>query len=266
MSLKEVQERIRKKKRRRRKRLITLLLILLSISAGIFAVKAPYFRIGNVLVQGNEKIPTALIENEAEDLLGQNIFLYHGDDLETFMQSQPYFQDMEIQRKFPSDLVITITEKKPEVNYYHEGIVSLLTKNGVLLEAGANPIEGVTLVDQVTLPGLGENIYRDHPEKIKVLEEFRYLQERNISDISFTEIDLTDMKNIRTYYNELEIRLGYPDSLKEKLNAAINIISGGQLEAVKGYIDLAYVEEPVVYDEAMIETPTDGSETPTDGN
>lgn len=259
-----MQERIKKKKRRRRKRLISFLLLLLFLSAGIFAVKAPYFKISGVTIQGNEKIATSLMDGETGRLLGQNIFLFDRDGLEEFLRNQPYFQDMDINRKFPSSLIVTITEKKPEVNYYQDGIVSLLTKDGLLLETGANPVDGVTLLDQVLLPELGENIYRESPEKISVLEEFRYLQERNISEISFLEIDLSDMKNIRTYYKDLEIRLGYPDSMKEKLNAAINIISGGQLESVKGYIDLAYVEEPVVFDEAKLETPTEGIETPSD--
>ena len=257
MALKEIQERIRKKKMKRRRRMMFFLLILLMISLGIFVTNAPYLDIQSVSIIGNEKIPSALIESETEKLLGQNIFLFSSDDTKAFFERQPYYKYMKIKRVFPSSIEITVEEKKAEVNYYKDGVISLATREGILLEIGANAVEGVTLIDQISLPGLGENIYEEHPDKIKVLKEFKYLQERNISEINFTDLDLRDMTNIRTYYKNLEVRLGYADSLKEKLNAAINIISDGNLQDVKGYVDLSYVEEPVVFDESRVPAPNE---------
>ncbi len=255
MSLKEVQDRIKKRKMRRRRRFRLFFLILFMISSGIFVTKAPYFNIQSISITGNEKISSDLIENETGSLIGQNIFLFSADDTKAFFEKQPYFEHMKMKRVFPSTIRISVEEKKAEVNYYKDGIISLATREGILLEIGSNAVEGVTLKDEIDLPELGANIYEEYPEKVKVLEEFRYLQERNISEITFSELDLRDMTYIRTYYKNLEVRLGYPDSLKEKLNAAINIISDGNLQEVKGYIDLSYVEKPVVYDESRITAP-----------
>lgn len=240
---------------RRRRRLKFFLLVLIMISSGIFVTNAPYFDVKSVSITGNEKISSDLITGETDKLLGENILLFSADDTRAFFENQPYFEHMKLKRVFPSTIKITIQEKKAEVNYYKDGVISLATREGILLEIGANAVEGVTLKDEIGLPELGTNIYEEHPEKVKILEEFRYLQERNISEIGFTELDLRDMTYIRTYYNDLEVRLGYPDSLKEKLNAAINIISDGKLQQVKGYIDLSYVEKPVVYDEARVTDP-----------
>lgn len=266
MGLQEVQERIRKRKKKRRRRITLLLLSIVMISLGIFVTNAPYFNISGIIIEGNEKIPSSLIEEEGKKLTGENIFLFSSDEMEESIGKQPYLEDMRITRKFPSTLVVKISEKKAEVNYYKDGITSLLTREGVLLETGTNPVEGVTLIDQAELPKLGENLYPESQDKIKVLEEFRYLQERNISEIIFTKIDLSDMTNIRTYYNDLEIRLGYTDSLKEKLNAAINIISEGNLSTVKGYVDISYVDEPVVFDETKLAEPTEDVESPVNGD
>jgi len=255
VSLKEVQDRIKKRKMRRRRRLKFFLLTIIMISSGIFVTNAPYFKVQTISITGNEKISSDLITRETDRLLGENILLYSADDTKAFFEKQPYFEHMKMKRVFPSTIEITIEEKKAEVNYYKDGVISLATREGVLLEIGANAVEGVTLKDDIELPDLGANIYEEYPEKVKILEEFRYLQERNISEISFSELDLRDMTYIRTYYKNLEVRLGYPDSLKEKLNAAINIISDGNLQAVKGYIDLSYVEKPVVYDESRITDP-----------
>ena len=255
VSLKEVQDRIKKRKMRRRRRLKLFFLILFMISSGIFVTKAPYFNIQSISITGNEKISSELIENETDSLVGQNIFLFSADDTKAFFEKQPYYEHMKMKRVFPSTIKISVEEKKAEVNYSKDGIISLMTREGILLEIGSNAVEGVTLKDEIDLPELGANIYEEFPEKVKVLEEFTYLQERNISEISFSELDLRDMTYIRTYYKNLEVRLGYPDSLKEKLNAAINIISDGNLQEVKGYIDLSYVEKPVVYDESRITDP-----------
>ncbi|MFH5836377.1 cell division protein FtsQ/DivIB [Proteiniclasticum sp. C24MP] len=260
MSLKEVQDRIRKKKKKRRRRVMLFLLFLIMISAGIAVTHAPFFDIQSVSVTGNDKIPSPLIERETDKLLGENILLLSMHETEGFFRKQPYFRHMKMKRIFPSTIEITIEEKKAEVNYYKDGVISLATREGVLLEIGANAVDGVTLTDEITLPELGENIYEAYPEKVKILEEFRYLQERNISDIRFTELDLRDMTNIRTYFKDLEVRLGYPDSLKEKLNTAINIISDGNLHGVKGYVDLSYVEKPVVFDETKVIEPTEDDE------
>lgn len=243
-----------------------LLLIIAVISLGVFVTNAPYFEISSVIIEGNDKIPSSLIEEEGNRLIGENILLFSSDDLEENLGKQPYLEDIQISRKFPSSIVVAVKEKKAEVNYYKDGVISLLTREGTLLETGANKVEGVTLVDQVELPKLGENLYSESPDKMKVLEEFRYLQERNISEVIFTEIDLSDMKNIRTYYNDLEIRLGYTDSLKDKLNAAINIISEGNLSSVKGYVDISYVDEPVVFDETKLEAPTEDEESSENGD
>lgn len=255
VSLKEVQDRIKKRKMRRRRRVKFFLLTLIMISSGIFVTNAPYFDVQSVSITGNDKIPSEVITNETDKLLGENILLLSADETKAFFEKQPYFEHMKMKRVFPSTIRITIEEKKAEVNYYKDGVISLATREGILLEIGANAVDGVTLKDDIKLPELGANIYEEHPEKVKILEEFRYLQERNISEISFTELDLRDMTYIRTYYRNLEVRLGYPDSLKEKLNAAINIISDGNLQGVKGYIDLSYVEKPVVYDESRVTAP-----------
>jgi len=258
MGLKEVQEKIKKRKRRRRRRILTFLFLALLMAIGIFLVKAPVFSITEVELVGNVKIPSDVIQSELEGLKGQNIFIFKDEEIKEILGYQSYFEGMDVKRSFPDKVIFTIREKKPEVNYNNGGTVSLLTREGVLLEVGANPIlDAVTLIDNAPIPELGVNLYQEDIKKSTLLEEFRYLQERNISSTKFLTLDLRDMKNIKTFYNDLEVRLGYPDSLKDKLNRAINIIEGASLEATKGYIDLSFYENPVVFPETAVESPVE---------
>lgn len=230
------------------------------MAIGIFLVKAPVFSITEVELAGNVKIPGNVIQSELEGLKGQNIFIFSDKKIREILGYQSYFEGLDVKRYFPRKVVFTIREKKPEVNYNNGGTVSLLTRDGILLEVGANPIEdAVTLIDTAPIPELGVNLYQEDQKKATLLEEFRYLQERNISSTKFLTLDLRDMKNIKTYYNDLEVRLGYSDSLKDKLNRAINIIEGASLEATKGYIDLSFYENPVVFPETAVESPVETS-------
>lgn len=257
MSLKEIQERIERKKRRRKKRILTVLLMF-ALSAGVvFLLKAPYFMVEKVTVSGQMEIPKGFVEESARALFGENIFLMKTQTITEHLKKHPYFSSAEIKRVLPNGISIKVKEHTAKVNYYSNGVYSLLTEQGQLLDVGANPIEGVTLIDTRPLPELGANIYEDAPEKMRILETFVVLHERNTSVVELPVLDLTESSNIRTYYHDTEIRLGYGDSLKEKLNAAINIILSGHLDEVKGYLDLAYVDDPVIFDAGRITTPSD---------
>lgn len=257
MSLKEIQERIERKKRRRKKRILTVLLMF-ALSAGVvFLLKAPYFMVEKVTVSGQMEIPKGFVEESARPLFGENIFLMKTQTITEHLKKHPYFLSAEIKRVLPNGISIKVKEHTAKVNYYSNGVYSLLTEQGQLLDVGANPIEGVTLIDTRPLPELGANIYEDAPEKMRILETFVVLHERNTSVVELPVLDLTESSNIRTYYHDTEIRLGYGDSLKEKLNAAINIILSGHLDEVKGYLDLAYVDDPVIFDAGRITTPSD---------
>lgn len=251
MSLRDVQDRIKAKKRKRRKRILTVLFLAMLVACGVYLTHAPYFSVQRLKITGNEKIELRHLESQGAFLLGQNIFLLKQGSLKEQLSSHPYFLEVEVRRILPDGVHLYIKERVAEVNYYNQGVVSLLTGEGILLEVGADPILGPMLIEELSLPELGAPIYEEASAKKKVLMEFTDLMKRNTSSIQFQEIDLRDETNIRTYYKNLEIRLGYGDSLKAKLNAAINIILDGQLEEVHGYVDVSYLAHPVVFDEAL---------------
>lgn len=262
MGLKEIQLRIQQKKRKKRRRILRFFLLLLIIGFAVFLLRAPYFDVSSVSVSGHHKIEEQFVKDQAAPFLGNNIFLLKMDSLTPHLKRHPYFESAFVKRVLPNGISIHITERTGKVNYYVKGVVSILSEDGILLEVGANPIEGITLRDTLDIPELGKNLYESQPEKQKVLKEFIDLRERNTSEIDFTTIDLSDKTNIKIYYGEQEIRLGYGDSLQDKLNAAINVILAGHLDNIKGYLDLSYLENPVIFDETRIETPAeDGAET-----
>lgn len=251
MSLQEVQEKIRLRKKKRRRRRMTFLGFLLLMAGIIFLLKAPMFQITEVTVSGNDRIPLDLIQSELDGLKGQNIFTFNGKVIKEVLSHQEYFETLSFTRKLPAGLGIELKERKAEVAMVSGGVTYLLTRNSIVLEMGGNLEEGMTILrDDAPLPELGEKLYEEESEKGKLLREFRYLQERNISETYLDTIDLRDMTKVRTVYQGMEIILGYGDDLKDKLNKAINIIEGGNLQGKTGYIDMSYPEKPVLFTEA----------------
>ncbi|WP_152975112.1 cell division protein FtsQ/DivIB [Youngiibacter fragilis] len=255
MSLEEIQEKINRRKRRKRRRRMIIIIMLLLAGAAAFLTNSPMFDVTEVQVTGNSKISSELFAVEVDSLKGQNIFLFDMDMLLGILSRQPYFSSIETRRTLPGKIDIEIQEKKAEICYLKDGVTYLLERNSTLLEIGGNPSQGMTfLVDSTEVPALGERLYSEDSRKGIFVKEFRYLQERNISDTMLETIDLTDMAKIRTHYKEIDIILGYDDSLRDKLNKAINIIEGGSLQDKKGYIDLSYPEKPVVFIEPLQDT------------
>lgn len=271
MALMDVKERIRKKKQRRRRRILFVLTIIVLTALGVTAMTSSWLDVKKISFNGNTEIPTSFLDQEAKVIMGENLLLVSKNDVLTFLGNHPYYQDVQVKKKFPDEIVLEISEKVAEVNYINQGVVNLLTKEGILLETATNLLEGgLMLLDHKILPEEGENIYSDDESIQKIVQEFRELQIRNRSEIEFDTLDLREMTNIKTYYEDLEIWLGYPESIKEKLNAAINIILDGQIHSTVGYIDVSYLENPVVFDESLmtpqepIETPQEPIETPAE--
>lgn len=250
MSLQEVQEKIRLKKKKRKRRRMMFLCFLLLTAGGIFLLKAPLFQITEVTVSGNDRISLELIQSELNGLEGQNIFTFRGKVIEEVLSHQEYFESLTFTRILPAGLNIELKERKAEVAMVSGGVTYLLTRNSIVLEMGGNLEEGMTiLMDDAVPPELGEKLYEEESEKGKLLREFRYLQERNISETYLDTIDLRDMAKVRTTYQGMDIILGFGDGLKDKLNKAINIIEGGNLQGKTGYIDMSYPEKPVLFTE-----------------
>lgn len=252
MGLQEVQEKIRVRKMKKRRRKVMFLCFLLLTAGIVFLLKAPLFQITEVTVSGNDRISLALIQSELDGLRGQNIFTFHGKVVEEVLSHQEYFESLSFRRTLPAGLAIELKERKAEVAFVNGGVTYLMTRNSIVLEMGGNLEEGMTiLIDDAIPPALGEKLYEEESEKGKLLREFRYLQERNISETYLDTIDLTDMAKVRTVYQGMDIILGYGDGLKDKLNKAINIIEGGNLQGKTGYIDMSYPEKPVLFTETV---------------
>jgi len=90
------------------------LVILLALGLAIFSLgKSSVLQIRQIGVKGNIKITTEEIQGRLGSFMGENLLLIDENEVQAKMSSDKRINQIEIKRKWPSTLLIQLTEKKP---------------------------------------------------------------------------------------------------------------------------------------------------------
>ncbi|WP_097025800.1 cell division protein FtsQ/DivIB [Clostridium peptidivorans] len=240
-------------KRRRRKfvkKLVLSLLFLIGVLMTLL-LKHPYFNIKDIKVNNNKNISISSVIETSKLSKGNNIFYIDLDSAKKNLLKDPYILDAEMKRELPSTLVVTVKEREA-VFYGNNGNRYLvLDKNGVVLEER----QDIKNMNLVKLQGFDENkskvgqpIVVDDERKIETARELSALLGSKKDNYGISTVDIHDITNIKVYYNNICIKLGNNERLEEKLNKAFNIaFQKEELKGKKGYIDVSFEGNPVVF-------------------
>lgn len=239
----------RRKNKRKLKKTIIFIIFLISLFFTLL-FKAPYFNITNVEVVNNKIMSNDDIIKSSGIELGKNIFYINKKSYIDSIKTNPYVLNVEIKRKFPSTILIKVQERVPSYYIQISDSFYILDDESRLLEVKKELIndeliklEGLELSNIA----LGDNLLPIDDRRLQWLEEYVKLMKYNTSSIKFTSIDLSDLLNVKLYHHNMKIIIGTLDDLKTKLNKAINILSYENIKDSKGYIDISFNGNPVVY-------------------
>ena len=137
--------RIKKRKSIWRNRFFWLGILGLVILGGIFylLVFSAFFRIGKVIVSGNEKIPKERIQDIVKENLERKIIFFKSKSIflidlkkikENVLNIFPKIAEIEITRDFPDTLNLKVTERKEVGIFCHQNACFLLDKEGIIFE------------------------------------------------------------------------------------------------------------------------------------
>lgn len=240
---------ILKKKRRKMRKKIILISIILIVVLGLILVKTPYFNIKKVVVNNNSIITKEKIIEE-NTVLNQNIFLLNTSSLKKKILSNPYIKEVKISRKLPNELVINVKERNAAFVVIDGADFYVLNENLIIMEKKKS-MDGLQLP---TLTGLkienrflGEPMSTD-PERIKILKEIGETLVKN--KIKVNSVDVANINNIIINKGEVKILLGDEEGLNEKLAKMVNILKDPSGNFEKGYIDISFNGNPVIYNES----------------
>lgn len=236
----------RRKKMFRKKCLLLMILLLTVLFTLCF--KLPIFNIKNIDVTNNKNISKKEILKLSDVYCGNNIFYVDFNKIKDNILSNPYINKVEIKMKLPNTLIINVTERK--IDYYLTA-----NNNNIIIDSDGIVVENKKSIGNMKLTklsgisakkfDLGKQLDCDDIKKIQAIKTFSKFVTTKDNKFRITSIDLTDLTDIKVYYNNMCVKIGDTYNLKNKLNKAINILIGINKEGAKGYIDVSYDGNPV---------------------
>lgn len=206
----------KKQKRFRTRFYIIICSIVLLIAGFIFSVSG-FFTVDSIEVQGNSHYTAEEIINMAHATAGRNI-LYNdgGDEMEEYLEQNPYIKKATVTRRLPSTLVIKVKERTERMAFKYDDDYLLMDESGILLKKTRNePMVTIVEGNIVSKIKLGERIGTEDDELMKQTTDL--IKTMIASDMYFVRVDMSDRKQVRAYiYDTLVARADY-DTLMENL-------------------------------------------------
>ncbi|MDP4177026.1 MAG: FtsQ-type POTRA domain-containing protein [Bacillota bacterium] len=239
---------IKRRRRKLLKRCLLLAITLISILV-ILCFKLPVFNIAELSVENNKIISSKDIIKLSKINKGSNIFYINIYRSKNSILNNPYISKVQIYRKLPNKCIIFVTERTAEYYNFIGNDFYIVDGNGIVLEKKSS-ITGMKLSKlngfDFSKASVGKQLPSNNNKKFDVISSISSLM--NMVNINVTLLDVSDLNNIQIYFNNLCIKLGNNENLEKKLNAAINIFNSNEsYKTAKGYIDVSYDGDPVIY-------------------
>ncbi len=232
-------QRVKVHRRKRRSNLNTyyaLAVVFVAIIVLILCMTV-FFNVKTINIQGVSLYTTEQILAVGGVNNGVNLIRTDTDAVETRLKNTlVYIDDVQVSRKYPSELEIQVTEAVKAAQIEQDGRYYILSESGRILEADVPLDSELTLIKGFELISLepGSELESQDEFKTRILEEIvseiKVLEFENIN-----EIDLTDRTDIRmTYDNRIEIQLGSSVDIEHKLSHIKAVIDKSLSDSYEG--------------------------------
>lgn len=221
---------IRHRKRRKRSyTLYYLLLLFFVLISGVTLSLTVFFNIETITVNGSSL-------NSAEQIIGQsgikkgdNLFRINPEKSENLLKNNMNNIDaVQIERKFPSTLVINVTDAVPTYYAADGNSYTVISEGNRILDTGMakEQVTSYIRLEGLDVSGLqkGDFIEEKDDNKLELLQKIKQAAAQN-ELTNITAINLTnDVELSIEIENRLTVRLGNSTELSYKINFAKNII------------------------------------------
>lgn len=235
------------------KRTILVLVVLFTILITL-ALTLPEFNLAEVKVSGTEIIPEEAILETANLDIGTNIFKINTKTIKEAIKENSYVDKVKVTRKYPNTITIEVTERK--IAYYIQGKDGncVIDRTGRVLgiKETIESIEVLRLegIDPETLV-IGELIQGEDSERFEAIRIiYDFLKEKSFFEVyNIGKLEVNDFVDFKLYVNSAYIKLGTSDNMNEKLAKGFSILSSPEYLDLKGYVDVSFEGNPVVFKE-----------------
>lgn len=205
---------------------------------------SPFFKISNVEVTGNERIPVTTIV-ERTDVLGDSMFNADLAAAQKELYALPLVASVKVERKWPHTLKVTIEERQAWGTWEQSGVRYTIDRDGVVL--GTNPAPAGSPV--IKSSELGSRQQGDHVD-YQAVDAAAEIYEKLPRQLGTTvaEVAFLAGKGVQvTTTNNQTALLGDSSSIAYKLAVWAALSQQAQLQRINyTTIDLRYGNRPVL--------------------
>jgi len=237
------------KPKKKRKLIFLILLLFLGLCTLVFISKSSYFEINEIYIQGNKEVTDEKIV-EIVKKYNDNYWLLDEQELKQAVSDHYWIYNVDnIQKEFPDQLYIEVSERSPRGITSKNGRYYLLSSDLIVLKEveGYNHrlpyISGLEIPSEIEVgTNLGGDISSDVAEMLRMMPQ---VQSGLISEIN---LDL-EKNEINLYTREgTFVKLGELTKLEEKLTALDKLSEKLPGENSQYYLDLRVPQYPVLVD------------------
>lgn len=224
----------RKKKRTSKRNLslyYVLVLILVTI-VGVILSLTVLFKTDKIIVKGETPYNNADIIEASGVVMGENIIRADYSDAEKrVLSTLLYVETVSVEKKFPTTVVITVTETKPCYNIETENGYLIVSQSGKVLDLLVSPIEGLLIVHGID-PENSEpfSILKDkETNKADILNEMKNAFDKSEIE-GIISVNLEDKYNITLNYEDrIEVRVGNSTNIGYKIEYAKSVFESNKI-------------------------------------
>lgn len=236
----EVQKRMTKKqaqierKKKKIKRIIKWTTILLLIIGGItFALVSPIFNIKEIQVCNNNQIATETIVSLSQLQVGQNLFRFSKKNVEKEIKTNPYVESVNIKRKIPNKIEISIEERNRNYNVEFLNGYAYINNQGYILEISEQKLElpviqGISTEQEQIVEG--NRLNTEDLGKLETVIKIMNICKNYELDKKVSSIDIENKNDYIIYMEEEKktIYLGDDSNLSNKMLYVPTILQENQ--------------------------------------
>ncbi len=231
--------------RQRKLRIFTLysLVVIAVLLISVVLSLAVLFKIETIQVEGCQMYEDDTIVQYSGINKYQNIYLCKQDKVsENLCNKFPYIESVRLEKQIPNKIIIHVTQAKETATIQHgEDYITLNSSNKVL-DISKSPKENIAVINGIQIQNaeICKEVVFEDANKANILQQLQIaVAKYNISDVTLFDIsDIYD--SFFVYKGRLNIKLGQPDNIEQKVEFAAKIISSStEVANSKGNLDVS---------------------------
>lgn len=199
---------VQRKKRIRNFKIIKyLMLVCLFITLILITMFSPIFNIKSIVVTGNEKITENEIISLSQVKLEENTYKISKYKVKERLKENAYIEDVAIKRKLPSELQISIVERKATFMIEYGASFVYIDNQGYILEINTEKLELPILQGLQTESAefiAGNRINNNDLKKMNTVLKIMEIAQNNDMANLITRIDIEDEQNYKILFETKE--------------------------------------------------------------